>query len=174
MTRRPLFWVLLASCYLTACSHSLTMHARDGEQLLGRYRHSREGRGLMQVARPDGEILFGTFFKIDRTTFVNGYEKAFGRGSIEWDGPDLSAAGSAFSGLLGISYATGESASGQQFNAPPGKTATVVSGPLFYWTAFLESDRRTSMRCYLIGSIYTGNGFGRCVNHQGMEYSVEF
>lgn len=166
--------LLLAGFHLSACTNSLKMHSRDGEQLLGRYRQSREGRGLMQVQRHDGEILFGTYFKVDRTTFVDGYEKAFGRGSIDWDGPDLSAAGSVFFGALGGSYAHSESASGQRFNAPPDKAVTVVRGPLFYWTAFLESDRRTSMRCYLIGSAYTGNGFGRCVNHQGMEYSVEF
>lgn len=174
MNRWRLILTLVVGAFLSACTYPLKMHARDGEQLLGRYRHSREGRGLMQVSRPDGEVLFGTFFKVDRTTFVDGYEKAFGRGSIEWDGPDLSAAGNVFSSLLGNSYTISESASSQQFNAPQGKAATVVSGPLFYWTAFLESDRRTSMRCYLIGSAYTGNGFGRCVNHQGMEYSVEF
>lgn len=174
MSRWSLLVLLLACVWSSGCSYTLKMHARDGEQLHARYRHGREGRGLIRVARPDGEVLFGTFFKVDRTTFVDGYEKAFGRGSIEWDGPDLSAAGNVFSSLLGHSYATGESASGQQFNAPPGKAATVVSGPLFFWTAFLESDRRTSMRCYLIGSAYTGNGFGRCVNQQGMEYSVEF
>jgi hypothetical protein len=118
--------------------------------------------------------LFGTFNKVDRTTFVNGYEKTFGRGSIEWDGPDLSAAGNVFLGLLGKSYVTSESASGQKFNPPGGTGLAMVSGPLFYWIAFLESDRRASMRCYLIGSAYTGNGFGRCVGDQGTEYSVEF
>jgi hypothetical protein len=166
--------LLMGCVLLAACAHSMTMRSRDGETLLGRYRFGREGQGLMQITTSQGEVLHGTFAPVHRTAFVNGYEKAFGRGSIDWDGPDLSAAGNVFLGLFGNSYALSESASGEKFNAPGNQSTTVITGPLFYWTAFLEGDKRSSMRCYLIGSAHTGSGFGRCMGHQGKEYSVEF
>ena len=166
--------LLLSFAFLAACTHPLVMRSREGEQLNGRYRLGREGSGLMQVTTAAGEVLFGTFAQVNRTEFVEGYEKAFGRGSIEWDGPDLSGAGNVFLGLLGNSLVLSESAVGEKYNAPGNKSATVISGPLFYWSAFLEGDQRTSMRCYLIGSAYTGGGFGRCMGHLGVEYSVEF
>ena len=166
--------LLLSCAFLSACTHALVMRSQEGEQLNGRYRLGRAGGGLMQVTTGAGEVLFGTFAQVNRTAFVDGYEKAFGRGSIEWDGPDLSAAGNVFLGLLGVSSVLSESAVSEKFSAPGSKSTTVISGPLFYWSAFLEGDQRTSMRCYLIGSAYTGGGFGRCMGHKGTEYSVEF
>jgi hypothetical protein len=49
-----------------------------------------------------------------------------------------------------------------------------VSGPLFYWTASLQGDRRLVLGCFLIGSAYTGHGFGRCKSQAGKEYRVDF
>ena len=55
--------------------------------------------------------------------------------------------------------------------AQPAKS---VSGPLFYWIASLQGDRRLVLGCYLIGSFYTGRGFGRCKSQAGKEYLVDF
>jgi hypothetical protein len=49
-----------------------------------------------------------------------------------------------------------------------------VRGPLLYWTANLQGDKRTMMRCFLIGSSSTGRGLGRCKGRTGKEYTVEF
>ena len=168
------FVVFLAGVLLYACSYPVTMHSPQGERLTGKYRYGGEGRGLIQVTGTQGETLLGRFIKVDRTTFVNDYEKAFGRGAIDWDGPDLSNAGHVFLGLFGTSYVAAEAASAEKFTPRGEKRLAVITGPLFYWTAFLESDRRTSMQCYLIGSAYTGKGIGRCKGDEGREYSVEF
>ncbi len=150
------------------------MHSRDGEQLSGRYRFAREGAGLIQVIGSDGELLNGNFVRVGRTTFTESYEKTFGRGSIAVDGPDVSRYSNAFGGLFFSSSALTDSAYGETFNSASGKSEIVVKGPLFYWTASLQGDRGSSMGCFLVGSSYTGHGFGRCKSRIGKEYSVEF
>jgi hypothetical protein len=150
------------------------MHSTDGEKLSGRYRFAREDTGLIQVMGSDGEVLNGTFERVARTTFVEGYEQTFGRGSIVVEGPYASAYGNAFEGFFGSSRARADAAYGETFNRAYGNSEITVRGPLFYWTASLQGDRGTTMACYFIGSSYTGGGFGRCRNHMGNDYSVEF
>jgi hypothetical protein len=106
--------------------------------------------------------------------FAEGYEKTFGRGTIEMDGPDLSRHGSAFGGLLAASTALHETAYTDANSGFAGQPTRTVSGPLFYWTASLQGDRRSVLGCYLIGSFYTGSGFGRCKSQSGTEYRVDF
>lgn len=158
---------------LSSCVNQLTMHARDGERLDGKWRFGREGGGLMQVAGSAGELLVGTFNSVPRHIFFEGYQKTFGGGTIDADGPDVSAFGNAFAGVLGNSNALMDTAYGEDYNSTAG-TAVVVTGPLFYWTANLQGDKRTTMHCFLIGSSYTGRGLGRCKGASGKEYTVQF
>lgn len=166
--------LLLSLLSLSACSSQVSMVSGDGEKWLGRWRYGRGDNGLMQIAGADGEVLKGTFARVARRTFVESYERTFGRGTIALDGPDLSHYGSPFTGFLGASSAFSETAYAEPLGGPPGQTGTAVSGPLFYWTANLQGDRRTTMQCFLIGSSYTGKGIGRCRGPTGKDYLVEF
>jgi hypothetical protein len=154
----------------SGCVHSLRMHSMDGEKLSGRYRFAHDDTGLIQVMASNGEILAGSFVRVGRASFVESYRKAFGGESIIVDGPDLSAYGNVFSGVLVGSSTLADVAYGESFD----KSKILIKGPLFYWTALLRGDRGSSMGCYFIGSSYTGRGFGRCKNHTGKEYSAEF
>jgi len=165
--------LLAAALFGFACSHPMSMVSSDGEKYFGRYRFGREGTGLMQIYGPENEVLIGRFIRVDRTIFVQDYERAFGRSTIEADGPDLSRHANAFGGLLGNSSAFHETAYAEAGLAP-GQPAKSVSGPLFYWTASLQGDRRMVLGCYLIGSAYTGRGFGRCKSQSGREFHVDF
>ena len=167
----PLLFSLLT---LSACVHSLSMHSTDGEKWSGRYRFARQDTGLIQVMGSDGEVLNGTFERVARTTFVKSYEQTFGRRSIAIEAPGSSAYGNAFDGFFGSSRARADAAYGETFNRAYSNSEVTVRGPLFYWTASLQGDRGTTMACYFIGSSYTGSGFGRCRNHTGNDYSVEF
>ncbi len=160
--------------FLSACVHDFTMHSKDGGELNGKYRFGREGGGLIQVSGPSGEMLNGRFVRVARAAFVAAYEQTFGRGSIATYGPDLSGYGNPFAGVFGSSSALPETAFGETFNSARSGAEVEVHGPLFYWTASLRGDRGTTMGCFLIGSSYTGHGFGKCKSDGGNEYSVEF
>jgi hypothetical protein len=166
--------LLIIALFCGACSHPLSRVSLDGEKFSGRYRFGREGTGLMQIYGPDNEVLIGRFMRVDRTVFVQDYEKAFGRRTIEADGPDLSRHVTAFGGLLGNSSTFHETAYAEPSQGIPGQPARSVSGPLFYWTASLQGDRRLVLGCFLIGSAYTGHGFGRCKSQTGKEFHVDF
>ena len=58
--------------------------------------------------------------------------------------------------------------------AAEGKPTKSITGPLFYWVASLQGDRRTVLGCFFIGSSYTGGGFGRCKSQAGEEYNIDF
>jgi hypothetical protein len=150
------------------------MHALDGERLDGRWRHAREGKGVVQVHATGGEVLVGTLQPVPRRAFFEDYQKIFGGGTINADIPDLSEFGNPFAGMFGNSTVLVDTAYGENFNAALGKNVHVVKGPLFYWTAYLQGDKRTTMQCFLIGSSYTGHGLGRCKGAEGKEYTVEF
>ena len=164
--------MLLSAFMLTACVHPLTMHSQDGHRLDGRWRFAREGGGLIQVFSSDGEILVGALKPVDRRIFFESYQKVFGRGSIDAEGPDLSSYGSALWSLPGSSNALADMVLGQSFNKAAQKR--IVTGPLFYWTASLQGDKRSFMHCFLIGSSHSANGLGRCKGAAGKEYTVEF
>ena len=169
LVRLLLFWLLV-----TGCIHDLRLRSVDGETLRGRYRFAREYTGLIQVTGANGEILSGKFAEVSRAAFVESYEKTFGSGSISMAGLDRSPYGHLSGGLFAGSYGL----TGSAYRAIPGDTpagsATVVSGPLFYWTALLQGDRGTTMDCYFIGSSYTNHGFGSCKSRMGEEYSADF
>ena len=173
--KRPVIVLVVSTLlFLSACVHGLDLHSQDGEKLQGHYRFARENTGLMQVLGSSGEVLFGKFVMVPRATFIESYTRTFGGGSLIVDGPDVSAYGNAFGGSFGSSRALIDSAYGENFNAASGNSELEASGPLFYWTASLKGDQGSTMGCYLIGSSYTGRGFGRCKNHTGKEYSVTF
>jgi hypothetical protein len=111
---------------------------------------------------------------VSRSVFFANYQKTFGAGSIDADGPELAAYGNGFWALLGSSNALLDVAYGENYNSAAGISPQVVSGPLFYWTANLQGDKRTVMQCFLIGSSYTGHGLGRCKGAESKEYTVEF
>jgi len=164
---------LAGSLCAGACVNQLSMYARDGEKLDGKWRFGREGGGVIQVAGAAGEVLVGTFNAVPRKTFLEGYQKTFGGGTIDTDGPDMSAFGNPFAGMLGNSNVLLDAAQGESYNRETGKAVQRVTGPLFYWTASLRGDKRTTMQCFLIGSSYTGRGLGRCKGGD-KEYTVEF
>jgi hypothetical protein len=166
--------VVIVFLSLSACTYPLTMHSRDGEKLNGRWRFAREGTGLIQVIAADGEVLVGAFKPVPRRNFFESYQNAFGGGSINADGPDLFAYGNVFGGLLGSSSTLADIAYGENYNKSSGESIQTVRGPLLYWTASLQGDRRTMMQCFLIGSSSTGRGLGRCKGRTGTEYTVEF
>lgn len=166
--------IMSVAFIFSACSHPMSMISPNGEKFAGRYRFGREGSGLMQIYGPDNELLIGRFIRVDRTEFTQGYEKAFGPGTIEADGPDLSRHASALGGLLGSASAFHEKAYAEATTGKTPQPGQSVSGPLFYWTASLQGDRRMVLGCFFIGSAYTGHGFGRCKSQTGQEYRVDF
>ena len=157
-----------------ACSYPITMQSTQGETYVGRYRFSRDDSGLMQISGPENEVLVGRFSRVGRTTFVESYEKAFGRGTIELDGPDLSRYAGSLSGFLGPTSGFHETAYADPAAAADGRPTKSITGPLFYWVASLQGDRRTVLGCYFVGSSYTGGGFGRCKSQAGDVYSIDF
>lgn len=172
--RKVLFALLLGgTLWASGCANNLTMYARDGEKLDGKWRFGREGGGLIQVVGTAGEVLVGTFNPVPRKAFLEGYQRTFGGGTIDTDGPDISAFGNPFAGMLFTPNALLDVAQSESYNVESGKTVQTVSGPLFYWTANLRGDKRTTMLCFLIGSSYTGRGLGRCKGGE-KEYTVEF
>ena len=165
--------LILAFLLLAGCVHKLRMHAKDGQTFAGRYRFGAGDSGLIQVTGPGGELLSGRFTRISRADFVDSYHTAFGLGSIAVYGPEMSDK-SPFAGMFGSSSALPDSAHGESFNSSGEKSEISVHGPLFYWNASLVGERGTKMVCYLIGSSYTGHGFGKCKSDPGPEYTVEF
>ena len=159
---------------LAGCVHKLTMHSRSGDTLAGRYRFARENTGLIEIPFGKDEVLSGRFITVSRGDFVDAYTRAFGTGSIAVDGPDVSSYGSPFTGMLASSHTLPGSAYGETFRSAAAPSSTSVTGPLFYWTASLQSDRGTSVTCFFIGSAYTGHGFGRCKTPHGEEYTADF
>lgn len=155
----------------SGCIHPLHMHSQDGEKLSGRYRFGREDTGLIQVDGSNGELLKGQFVRVGRAKFIERFENAFGRGTVAFDAPDLSAYGNAFGGFFGASSTLVDSAHAESFNSASG---TVVRGPLVYWIASLSGDRGTSMACFIIGSSHAGHGLGKCKIDSGKEYTLEF
>ncbi len=79
----------------------MTMRSPEGVTYDGRYRFGREDSGLMQIHGPENEVLLGRFYRVGRTAFVENYQKTFGRGTIELDGPDLSRHVGTLGGVIG-------------------------------------------------------------------------
>jgi len=150
------------------------MRSKDGQTWSGEYRFARDNTGLIRVRTTDGEMLLGRFTTASRATFVESYKDIFGRGSIAAEGPDASGYGNPFAGTLGGSAALNDFAYAETPDDASGRPPTVIKGPLFYWTASLQGDRGTTMACCFIGSSHTGHGFGRCKDHTGTEYTVQF
>jgi len=169
-----LLLVIVSLLISQGCVHSLKLRSAGGETLQGRYRFARENTGLMQVKRADGEVLSGRFAQVGRTAFVKSYEKTFGSGSIQEAGLDKAPYGHLTGGVFPKSYSLTGSAYREVPGDKGGKSATVLKGPLFYWTVLLQGDRGTSMDCFFIGSSYTNHGFGSCKSHTGEEYSADF
>jgi len=168
------FAAILFLFALSSCVHRLTMHARDGERLDGRWRFAREGTALIQVLSSDGEVLVGMLKPVARGVFLKNYQQTFGRGSIDAEGPDYSGFGSSLWSPPGSSNALADVVYGETFDKAANNSARIVSGPLFYWTANLQGDKRTYMQCFLIGSTHSASGVGRCKGTAGKEYTVEF
>ena len=163
--------LLWLSLVLSGCIYRLTVSAADGERLSGRYRFGRDGSGLVQLVGPGGEFWMGKVFRVERATFIEGYQNTFGQGAIAVDGPEVSFSGNGFSGIFGNSSALKDAAYGQTSGGDPG--GRLVTGTLDYWTASLHGDNGTTMGCYFIRSTYTAQGLGRCKNHAGKEYDAE-
>jgi hypothetical protein len=164
----------LALLLLGACSHPMSMVSPEGRVFDGRYRFGREDGGLMQIYGPENEVLIGRFSRVGRTAFVESYQKTFGPGTIELDGPDLSHHAGSLGGVLGPTSGFHETAYADPMAAAQGRPTKTISGPLFYWVASLQGDRRTVLGCFFIGSAYTGSGFGRCKSQSGQEYNIDF
>jgi hypothetical protein len=168
-----LAWIA-AALLLSSCVQRLTMHSRDGERLDGRWRPAREGNALIQVHNSDGELLVGLLRPVARRYFFDRYQETFGRGSIEAEGPDLSSSGHALLALPGTVNPLADMVYAESFDKSSGQAGQSITGPLVYWTANLEGDKRTLMRCFLIGSSYSQRGLGRCMGPAGKEYTVSF
>jgi hypothetical protein len=166
--------IALSVLLLSSCVHRLTMHSRDGERLDGRWRYAREGNALIQVFSADGEVLVGMLRPVARGKFFDSYQQAFGRGSIDAHGPELSAYGNALFATPGTSNALADVVYAESFDKASGEAARRVTGPLIYWTAQLQGDKRTFMQCYLIASSHSTRGLGRCKGASGKEYTVSF
>ena len=164
-------FLLLVATMFSACVHKVTMRAKDGETLDGRWRYAHEGSALMQVVSGEGEVLVGVLSPIPRRAFFESYETTFGVGAIAAETPDLSAYGYGFWTLPGTTNPLMDVAYAESFDAMITRS---VGGPLLYWTAYLEGDRRTSLRCFLIGSNHSSRGLGRCKSPSGKEYTVQF
>jgi len=117
--------------------------------------------------------LVGALRPVPRRNFFDGYQQTFGQGSIDAE-PDLSSYGNSLWSLPGYSNPLAEMVHGESFNTAAGATPRSITGPLFYWTASLQGDKRTLMQCFLIGSSHSARGLGRCKGIGGKEYTVEF
>jgi hypothetical protein len=170
---KPSVAILLA-LLLSSCAHRLILHARDGERLDGRWRFAREGGALIQVFGSDGEVLVGMLTPVARGVFLKDYQQTFGAGSIDTAGPELSSYGNALWLPPGTSNTLADVVYGETFDSTAAESARVVIGPLFYWTANLQGDKRTLMQCFLIGSSHSARGLGRCKGLAGKEYTVQF
>ena len=159
---------------LGGCSHPMSMVSPEGVSYDGQYRFGREDGGLMQIYGPENEVLIGRFSRVSRKAFVESYQKTFGRGTIEIHGPDLSRHAGSLSGVLGPTSGFHETAYADPVAAAEGRPTKSITGPLFYWVASLQGDRRTVLGCFFIGSSYTGSGFGRCKSQSGEEYKIDF
>jgi len=166
--------LLLATLLLASCIYPLTMHSREGEKLDGQWSFGQGGGGSIQVFASDGEVLIGRLEPVARRLFFDSYEKIFGAGSIDAEGPDLSAYGNGLWGPLGSSNALLDTVYGESFDPAAGQSQRTVSGPLFYWIAKLQGDKQPFMQCFLIGSSHSARGLGRCKSAGGKEYTVEF
>ena len=166
--------IIFPMLLLSSCVHRLTMHARDGERLDGRWRFAREGNALIQVFSSDGEVLVGMLRPVARRNFFASYQQTFGRGSIDAEGPELSSYGNALFATPGTSNALADVVYGESFDKTSGEGARSITGPLIYWTAHLQGDKRTLMQCFLIGSSHSTRGLGRCKGASGKEYTVSF
>lgn len=166
--------LVLSVLLLSSCVHQLTMHSRDGERLDGRWRYAREGNALIQVSSADGEVLIGMLKPVARGKFFDSYQQAFGRGSIDAQGPELSSYGNALFATPGTSNALADVVYAESFDKASGEVARSVTGPLIYWTAQLQGDKRTFMQCFLIASSHSTRGLGRCKGVSGKEYTVSF
>ena len=140
--------VLITILLTIGCTHKLTMRAKDGEMLDGRWRSGSEGTASAGLRRC-----------------------RISRGAIAAETADLSAYGQSFLVLPGSANPLAEVVYGESFEATG---AHSVAGPLFYWTAHLQGDRRSSMQCFLIGSTHSSRGLGRCKGAGGKEYTVRF
>ncbi|MGH7854328.1 MAG: hypothetical protein ACREP3_12855 [Candidatus Binatia bacterium] len=129
---------------------------------------------MIQVFTSDGEVLVGMLRPVARRNFFDSYQRTFGQGSIDAEGPDLSSYGNALLATPGHSNPLADVVYGESFDKPLGEAARTVTGPLFYWTAHLEGDKRTFMQCFLIGSSHSARGLGRCKGATGKEYTVSF
>ena len=166
--------LVLTLLMLAGCSYPMTMKSSEGVTYGGHYRFGREDSGLMQIHGPENEVLLGRFDRVGRTAFVENYEKVFGRGTIELDGPDLSRHAGTIGGILGPTSGFHETAYADPVAAAQGRPSKSISGPLFYWVASLQGDRRIALGCFFIGSSHTGSGFGRCKSQNGQEYDIDF
>jgi hypothetical protein len=166
--------LVFSALLLSSCVHRLTMHARDGERLDGRWRFAREGNALIQIFSSDGEVLVGLLKPVARGKFFDSYQQTFGQGSIDAEGPELSSYGNALFATPGTSNALADVVYGESFDKTSGEGARSVTGPLIYWTAHLQGDKRTLMQCFLIGSSHSTRGLGRCKGASGKEYTVSF
>jgi hypothetical protein len=169
--RKTSIAVLTTVLLMIGCTHKVTMRAKDGEMLDGRWRSGSEGSVSMQVMSSDGEVLVGVLTPTPRRAFFENYETIFGAGAIAAETADLSAYGQGFLILPGSANPLAEVVYGESFETAG---AHSVPGPLFYWTAHLQGDRRTSMQCFLIGSTHSSRGLGRCKGAGGKEYTVRF
>ena len=109
--------VLWLSFLVSGCVYRLTVSAADGERLNGRYRFGRDDTGLIQLIGPGGEVLMGRLFRVARATFIEGYQKTFGKDSIAVDGPEVSFSGNGFAGIFGNRSALKDAAYGPTFGA---------------------------------------------------------
>jgi hypothetical protein len=96
---------------------NVTLYSVDGESWEGKWRHARDEMGLMQISGSAGETLVGTFTPVSRQVFFERYENTFGTGAIAADGPDVSAFGNAFAGMLGGSNTLLDVAYGENWPA---------------------------------------------------------
>lgn len=171
---KSLMSIALPALMLSSCVRPLTMHSRDGERLDGQWRYAREGNALIQVFNSDGEVLVGMLRPVARGKFFDGYQRTFGQGSIDAEGPELSSYGNALFASPGTSNALADVVYAESFDKKSGETPRSVTGPLIYWTAHLQGDKRTFMQCFLIGSSHSARGLGRCKGAAGKEYTVSF
>ena len=125
----------------------MTMKSSEGVTYDGRYRFGREDSGLMQIHGPENEVLLGSFDRVGRTAFVENYEKAFGRGTIELDGPDLSRHGGTIGGVLGSTSGFHETAYADPPRPPRDGRASRSPGHCFIGCL---AARRSTHRAWLL------------------------
>jgi hypothetical protein len=154
--------LLAVSLFLTGCAiihymtpHPITLYSLDGEVWKGEYVFTGSMKGTAKVTKSTGgEMLTGQFTSVDNTTYSHGFSRVFSTAQAS-------------------AYGAGGLITGSGTSSDFGHSLTRTTAGQYQGIGVLTGENIV-IECFYIGSMRTGNGFGRCKSNQGKEYSLQF